>query len=244
MHCISGIVIVGTPEILQKLRSQRDIKFCKLNAPYVFIDTGERSILFNLGVTQAAYVETDYFGGSGTQHGDYLQGGEWKFCETINEALQKGMGVEPMENADQFDVVGLGGIRSSEDVNEEYNAQFGADLLKEEADGMSTMDQLWDATVNHSNLAGSKSLENVTIKLGEEFGEVCAEVLKLNGYKKSGQTYEETQSNLREESVDLFITLIDWMNKLGMTKEELYKIFPTKLDKWKNKHLLPNLPNA
>jgi hypothetical protein len=71
-----------------------------------------------------AVVETNYFGGLGTQsaavyHGDLVVMPPTLGRGTINQALRH-LGVQPQKGADEFDTVGLGNYRDFDDLFESY----------------------------------------------------------------------------------------------------------------------------
>lgn len=79
------------------------------------------------------------------------------------------------------------------------------------------------------------TLENKTIKLAEEVGEISVEVLILNGFKNSnGVSKETTKQNLKEEAVDAMLMCLDILAFLKTTPEEIDEISMRKIDKWLN----------
>ena len=67
-----------------------------------------------IGFKEYAIIQTDYFGGIGTQSASFYKDGvREKENITINEALLM-LGVSPVRNLDCFDTINLGNYRSSE----------------------------------------------------------------------------------------------------------------------------------
>lgn len=78
--------------------------------------------------SQLAYVETDYFGGVGGQGALVMRDGKeimpptWRTSGAINDALAL-IGVRRKLMRDEFDTVGLGDIRSNDDLVEMIDDQ-------------------------------------------------------------------------------------------------------------------------
>lgn len=95
-----------------------DYGFRRINSVKHFMNIGREA-------SQCAYIETDYFGGGGTQRAYYYEDGRrWKFetksaidyprVGNINKALRL-MGVfSKSVLLDEFDTVGLGKFRTNE----------------------------------------------------------------------------------------------------------------------------------
>lgn len=75
------------------------------------------------------------------------------------------------------------------------------------------------------------------IKLQEELGELSAEFLKSEGYKKTDETAADIYEHEKEEAVDVFLMAADILRSYRMTEEEERVITTKKLEKWKTKHL-------
>lgn len=82
-----------------------------------------------------------------------------------------------------------------------------------------------------------QTIENMLLKLGEEYGEICTDILKLKQYKVNDEKVEDVEQNTREEAVDMLLMIINIMNKLGMDEKIIVKIAQEKLSKWDTKHL-------
>ena len=87
---------------------------------YEFLTTDvEREILLVMGDRLFSYVEVEYFGGLGRQSGMIWQGGKriWEReleQEVVNEILRN-FGIVRSKSNDEFDTVGLGRKRNTED---------------------------------------------------------------------------------------------------------------------------------
>lgn len=241
-HTIAGIVVKSEESVISNLKEAGCI-FCTLNPGYLFISEYQSEdemafFLHKIGVLNAASVRTDYFGGMGEQSAiSFLNVGTAHYQhihrKTIDEALKDIGVIELPDSADEFDVVGLGTIRDNQDVLNLYNIQYPKVI-----EPITTMDELWKQVLEIGRISEDRSLENPVIKLAEELGEIAAEALKMNGYKNSNVAYQDSLEHLHEECADLLITLIDVMDKSGMTQEALYKVVPVKLAKWRDKHIL------
>ncbi len=81
----------------------------------------------------------------------------------------------------------------------------------------------------------SKSLAERGLKLGEEYGELAAEIFKLLGKKSTNQTKKETLEHLREEAVDCLIMSLDILVKVKTSDKDVRRLLNAKLDKWLDK---------
>jgi hypothetical protein len=70
------------------------------------------------------------------------------------------------------------------------------------------------------------------LKLGEEYGELSAEILKLEGYNKSSQTKEEINNNILLESTDCLIMIFDIMTQMEFEKEKICQMAEKQVNKW------------
>lgn len=80
----------------------------------------------------------------------------------------------------------------------------------------------------------SKTIQQITLKLMEEMGEVAEALLSYTeapGCKYKGKTIDD----LKEEIIDVIIVSFVLTEKLGMEKEEIKEIIKRKVDKWVNK---------
>lgn len=86
----------------------------------------------------------------------------------------------------------------------------------------------------------TQTIENMLLKLGEEYGEICTDILKLKQYKVNNENPGHVFENAREEAVDMLLMVINIMNKLGMDTGMIVAIATEKLHKWDTKHLEAN----
>ena len=70
------------------------------------------------------------------------------------------------------------------------------------------------------------------LKLGEEYGELSAEILKFVGYKRSLETKEQINYNILLESTDCLIMIFDIMTQMGFTKEQICDMSEKQVNKW------------
>lgn len=82
-------------------------------------------------------------------------------------------------------------------------------------------------------IKNQRTIKDVAIKVGEEVGEVMAEVSKITGHTK----YKEGEG-LIEEVADAVITLIDllWIYKEDYAIYKFAQVVEEKLDKWETKY--------
>ena len=72
------------------------------------------------------------------------------------------------------------------------------------------------------------------LKLGEEYGELSAEFLKLSGYKRSDLSESQIRQNILLESTDCLIMILDIMSNMGFTKREIVEMAEKQVNKWLN----------
>lgn len=93
------------------------------------------------------------------------------------------------------------------------------------------MDYVYDLVKDASKYEKEGLLERC-LKLGEEYGELSAEVLKLAGYKRSRETEETIKYNILLESTDCLIMTFDIMTQMGFTKEQICDMSEKQVNKW------------
>lgn len=76
------------------------------------------------------------------------------------------------------------------------------------------------------------TLTDRALKLNEEVGELSAEVLKLSGYKVSGLSKEEIRSRIIEEAVDAQVMIIDILENVEATDQEIINCAEDAVNKW------------
>jgi hypothetical protein len=95
----------------------------------------------------------------------------------------------------------------------------------------SLIDNVYNLVENASKLENPGLLER-TLKLGEEYGELSAEILKLNGYKRTTEDRKTIENNILLESTDCLIMIFDIMSQMGFTKEEICDMADKQVNKW------------
>jgi hypothetical protein len=86
--------------------------------------------------------------------------------------------------------------------------------------------------VNKASKYESTGLLERGLKLGEEYGELSAEILKLKGYKKTTEDESRIHYNILLESTDCLIMIFDIMSEMGFTKEQICNIAEKQVNKW------------
>jgi NTP pyrophosphatase (non-canonical NTP hydrolase) len=76
-----------------------------------------------------------------------------------------------------------------------------------------------------------------TLKLSEEVGELAAEVLKLDGFKRSKESKVKIKAHLIEEAVDSMLVIFDILATAGVTEDVIDKVANKKIKKWQRKHI-------
>lgn len=93
------------------------------------------------------------------------------------------------------------------------------------------IDYVYDLVTNASKYEKTGLLER-GLKLGEEYGELSAEILKLAGYKRSEESEEIIKKNILLESTDCLIMIFDIMTQMGFTKEQICNMSENQVNKW------------
>lgn len=78
----------------------------------------------------------------------------------------------------------------------------------------------------------SQTVLPVIIKAGEEYGELCAAVLKKQNCSNVSQSADD---NDLEEAIDTIMCLLDYLLKSGYTFVQMNEMMNFKLTKWANK---------
>jgi hypothetical protein len=110
------VIIPIVPESLDVLERELGLKF----EPYsekILVDCSVTHRLAELlGIGSFAVIQTEYFGGSGTQFASYYRNGSMELGEvTVNDVLRQ-MGVgKAVDKFDEFDTIGLGKYRRTDD---------------------------------------------------------------------------------------------------------------------------------
>lgn len=93
------------------------------------------------------------------------------------------------------------------------------------------IDYVYDLVNNASKYENPGLLER-GLKLGEEYGELSAEILKLIGYKRTNESKEVIEKNILLESTDCLIMIFDIMSQMGFTKEQICDMSESQVNKW------------
>lgn len=93
------------------------------------------------------------------------------------------------------------------------------------------IDYVYDLVTNASQYEEEGLLER-GLKLGEEYGELSAEILKLSGYKRTTEDKDRINYNILLESTDCLIMIFDIMTKMGFTKEQICDMSEKQVNKW------------
>jgi hypothetical protein len=93
------------------------------------------------------------------------------------------------------------------------------------------IDYVFDLVSNASQYEEEGILER-GLKLGEEYGELSAEILKLKGYKRTTEDEGRIHYNILLESTDCLIMIFDIMTQMGFTKEQICNMAEKQVNKW------------
>jgi hypothetical protein len=93
------------------------------------------------------------------------------------------------------------------------------------------IDYIYDLVENASKYEKNGLLEK-GLKLGEEYGELSAEILKLKGYKKTTEEEDKIRYNILLESTDCLIMVFDIMLEMGFTKGQICDMSEKQVNKW------------
>ena len=102
---------------------------------------------------------------------------------------------------------------------------------KEELEVEPLIDYVYDLVTNASKYEKHGLIER-GLKLGEEYGELSAEILKLAEYKRSEESKEKIEHNILLESTDCLIMIFDIMTHMNFTKEQICDMAEGQVNKW------------
>jgi hypothetical protein len=102
---------------------------------------------------------------------------------------------------------------------------------KEELEVEPLIDYVYDLVTNASKYEKHGLIER-GLKLGEEYGELSAEILKLAEYKRSEESKEKIENNILLESTDCLIMIFDIMTHMNFTKEQICDMAESQVNKW------------
>jgi hypothetical protein len=93
------------------------------------------------------------------------------------------------------------------------------------------IDYVFDLVINASKYEKHGLIER-GLKLGEEYGELSAEILKLKGYKRTTEVEDEINYNILLESTDCLIMIFDIMAHMKFSKEQICDMAEKQINKW------------
>lgn len=85
-----------------------------------------------------------------------------------------------------------------------------------------------------------QTLDNITLKIMEELGELATDLLKLKRFKVTNEKPADILKNLKEEALDGLIMYMALLAELKMGEDEIMDIAEKKLKKWEKNHLNPD----
>jgi hypothetical protein len=103
--------------------------------------------------------------------------------------------------------------------------------VEEEIISETLIDYVYDLVINASKYEKHGLIER-GLKLGEEYGELSAEILKLKGYKRTTEDEGRINYNILLESTDCLIMIFDIMAHMGFTKEQICDMAEKQVNKW------------
>jgi hypothetical protein len=103
--------------------------------------------------------------------------------------------------------------------------------VEEEIISETLIDYVYDLVINASKYEKHGLIER-GLKLGEEYGELSAEILKLKGYKRTTEDECRINYNILLESTDCLIMIFDIMAHMGFTKEQICDMAEKQVNKW------------
>jgi hypothetical protein len=103
--------------------------------------------------------------------------------------------------------------------------------VEEEIITETLIDYVYDLVINASKYEKHGLIER-GLKLGEEYGELSAEILKLKGYKRTTEDEGRINYNILLESTDCLIMVFDIMTHMGFTKEQICDMAEKQVNKW------------
>jgi hypothetical protein len=105
--------------------------------------------------------------------------------------------------------------------------------IEDEIISETLIDYVYDLVTDASKYEKHGLLER-GLKLGEEYGELSAEILKLKGYKRTVEDEGRINYNILLESTDCLIMVFDIMVHMGFTKEQICNMAEKQVNKWLN----------
>jgi hypothetical protein len=105
--------------------------------------------------------------------------------------------------------------------------------IEDEIISETLIDYVYDLVINASKYEKNGLIER-GLKLGEEYGELSAEILKLKGYKRTTEDEGRINYNILLESTDCLIMIFDIMVHMNFTKEQICNMAEKQVNKWLN----------
>ena len=103
--------------------------------------------------------------------------------------------------------------------------------VEEEIVSETLIDYVFDLVINASKYEKHGLIER-GLKLGEEYGELSAEILKLKGYKRTTEDEGRINYNILLESTDCLIMIFDIMAHMKFSKEQICDMAEKQVNKW------------
>ena len=103
--------------------------------------------------------------------------------------------------------------------------------VEEEIVSETLIDYVFDLVINASKYEKHGLIER-GLKLGEEYGELSAEILKLKGYKRTTEDEGRINYNILLESTDCLIMIFDIMAHMKFSKEQICDMAEKQINKW------------
>jgi len=104
-------------------------------------------------------------------------------------------------------------------------------MIKEHAVLEPLIGCVYDLVTNASKFENPGLIER-GLKLGEEYGELSAEILKLVNYKRTNESKEEIRKNILLESTDCLIMIFDIIAQMEFSKDEICEMAESQVNKW------------
>ena len=102
---------------------------------------------------------------------------------------------------------------------------------EEKPETESQMDYIFDLVSTSTKYEKHGILER-GLKLGEEYGELAAEILKLKEYKRTLESKDQIKNNILLEATDCLIMVYDILINMGFTKSEIVDMSEKQISKW------------
>lgn len=153
------------------------------------------------------------------------------------------MKLKPIKNIKDYKsaIKWIDSISTKELTEEESNAVQVLSILIEDFERKNSkeesptsepqLDYIYDLVETSSKYEKHGLLER-GLKLGEEYGELAAEILKLKEFKRTLESKEEIRKNILLESTDCLIMIYDIISHMKFKKEEVVDMAEKQIGKW------------